>query len=196
MQLYISLLKEDSFVFVGGVLLAVVLLVGLMVGFAYRHRQIIKSKNKSLARNIDEMMMLKEELNDLRKKIHVAPSETPVDQPGEQTESRQIFEELNHTLLDGQRYLDPSLSRDDLVRLTHTDKTRLAQIIQDNTGGNLKEYINGLRLEHAVRLMKEHPEYTLDTVASESGFANRSTFFLAFRKKNGMTPSQYKNENS
>ena len=43
--------------------------------------------------------------------------------------------------------------------------------------------------------MKTHPEYTLDTVASESGFANRSTFFLAFRKKNGMTPSQYKNEN-
>jgi AraC-like DNA-binding protein len=38
--------------------------------------------------------------------------------------------------------------------------------------------------------MKEHPEYKLDYVASESGFASLSTFRRAFIKLTGQTPGQ------
>ena len=204
MILYFSLFLNSSLTFLGGTLFVVVLLLGLIACLVYRHRQAIKCKNKSLARNVDELMTLKEELTHLRKKLRAiedhaevaaSSSETSAEPACMSTESQQIFEDLNRALLDGQLYLRPALSREDLTRLAHVDKNRLPQIIQENTGGNLKDYINGLRLDHAVLLMKTYPEYTLDTVASESGFANRSTFFLAFRKKNGMTPSQYKNEN-
>lgn len=204
MQLYFSQLLSSSLPFFWGILWVVVVLLGLIAVLACHHRQAMKRKNKSLARNVDELMALKKELNFLRKKLHVTeenagvsipPIGTNAGPPDESTESQQIFDDLNHTLLDRQLYLDPTLSREDLTRLAHVDKNRLPQIIQENAGGNLKDYINGLRLDHAVVLMKTHPEYTLDTVASESGFANRSTFFLAFRKKNGMTPSQYKNGN-
>lgn len=204
MQLYFSQLLPSSLPFFWGILWVVVVLLGLIAVLACHHRQAIKRKNKSLARNVDELMALKKELNFLKKKLHATEENAEVSipligtnagPPDESTESQQIFDDLNHTLLNRQLYLDPTLSREDLTRLAHVDKNRLPQIIQENAGGNLKDYINGLRLDHAVVLMKTHPEYTLDTVASESGFANRSTFFLAFRKKNGMTPSQYKNEN-
>ena len=54
------------------------------------------------------------------------------------------------------------------------------------------DYINSLRIERAaIPLMREHPEYKYEYVASESGFASISTFRRAFVKVTGQTPSQY-----
>jgi AraC-like DNA-binding protein len=39
--------------------------------------------------------------------------------------------------------------------------------------------------------MKDHPEYTLEFVASESGFKSISTFRRAFIKLTGLNPSNY-----
>ena len=40
-------------------------------------------------------------------------------------------------------------------------------------------------------MLREHPEYTLDYVANESGFASISTFRRAFLKLTGKTPRQF-----
>ena len=53
-------------------------------------------------------------------------------------------------------------------------------------------YINKLRIERAaIPLMREHPEYKYEYIASESGFSSISTFRRAFVKVTGRTPSQY-----
>ena len=39
--------------------------------------------------------------------------------------------------------------------------------------------------------MREHPEYTLEYVARQSGFGSISTFRRAFQKFTGMSPSQF-----
>jgi AraC-like DNA-binding protein len=39
--------------------------------------------------------------------------------------------------------------------------------------------------------MQEHPEYTLEYIAAESGFSSISTFRRAFYKFTGKAPSQF-----
>ena len=75
--------------------------------------------------------------------------------------------------------------------MIYVNKNRSAEIIQESTGNGLNEYLNGLRIEHAIYLMKQFDNYTLQAIAVASGFSNMSTFHSLFKKKIGMTPSQY-----
>ena len=47
-------------------------------------------------------------------------------------------------------------------------------------------------MEHAISLMKKHPEYTLMAIAEECGINNASTFIRVFRNTYGMTPKEYR----
>lgn len=49
-----------------------------------------------------------------------------------------------------------------------------------------------LRLNHAIHLLKEHPEYTLRAIAEASGINSIPTFHSLFKNKTGMTPSEFK----
>lgn len=58
------------------------------------------------------------------------------------------------------------------------------------------DYVNSLRIEKkTLPLMEEHPEYTLERIASESGFQSISTFRRSFQKLKGVTPSEYRKIN-
>ena len=65
-------------------------------------------------------------------------------------------------------------------------------MIKENTGTNLNGYINSLRLNHAIQLLKEHPEYTLRAIAELSGINSMPTFHHLFKSGTGMTPSEFK----
>ena len=50
-----------------------------------------------------------------------------------------------------------------------------------------------LRVEYAVRSLKEHLDFSIDAVVEASGFKSRATFYRAFHKVFGMMPTQYLN---
>ena len=55
------------------------------------------------------------------------------------------------------------------------------------------DYVNALRIEKmSIPLLVEHPEYTLDYIAKQSGFNSLSTFRRAFRKQTGTTPGNFR----
>lgn len=90
-------------------------------------------------------------------------------------------------------YLDPKFSRHDLCMLSGTNRTRLNVILMQCTGVSSTAYINNLRLEHAVELIREHPEYIISHIAEECGLPNASTFHRLFRERYDMTPNEYRN---
>lgn len=106
--------------------------------------------------------------------------------------SKNVYETLNGLVVTQQLYLNPDLSRDDLAYLIHLNKNHFAQMLQHNSGFKLSDYLNNLRIEHAILLLKENPDHTIEATANDSGFNNMSTFYSLFKKKTGMTPFKYK----
>ena len=58
-------------------------------------------------------------------------------------------------------------------------------------------FVNRCRVDEAKRLLLDvkNAQVTIETIAQMSGFQNKSTFNLAFKKETGETPSQFKLKN-
>lgn len=67
----------------------------------------------------------------------------------------------------------------------------LAKMYKKKTGQNLKDYINGYRLQQAKRLLNNQ-DMKVSDVASEVGFDNFSYFSTLFKKEYDMTPNEYR----
>jgi len=100
--------------------------------------------------------------------------------------------ELEHTIEQQQLYLNKTLTLADLAQAVGSNRTYVSAYLMQVKGLTFYDYINQLRIEKkSIPLMQEHPEYTLEHMAHESGFNSVSTFRRAFVKYTGKTPSAY-----
>ena len=89
-------------------------------------------------------------------------------------------------------YLNKDLTLGDLANALKTNRTYMGKYLNTVCEQPFYDFINQLRIEQkSIPLMQEHPEYTLEYIATESGFSSISTFRRAFYKFTGKTPSQY-----
>ena len=86
----------------------------------------------------------------------------------------------------------PNFRRDDLMNLGNINKNDLPRILRKYAkADNVSTYLNRLRVEYAVKQMKSKPFLSFYAIAKEASFNSHSTFYRAFYKVYGMTPSQY-----
>ena len=161
---------------------------------------VIRNKNKALVKRINEQFSMQEEMD--RSQLGVEKDlsfpETVEDESGDNEEqdkqmNKMIFEKLDYIIKRDKMYLSPDLSREELTRIVRMNNTRFAKMIKENTDTNLNGYINNLRLNYAIHLMKEQPDYTLRAIAESSGINSMPTFHQLFKGRTGMTPSEFKN---
>ena len=108
-------------------------------------------------------------------------------------EDRRLFVEMDMQVTRDQLFLKPGLGRDDLMRLIGVDKNRFGKMMSKySDASNTSVYINTKRVEFGARLLVEHPEYTIATIAIECGMSNTVTFNRTFKEVYNMTPSEYK----
>ena len=89
-------------------------------------------------------------------------------------------------------YLKKDLVLADLASAMGTNRTYVSNYLSQVRGQTFYDYINQMRIEKvSMPLLREHPEYTLEYIASESGFASISTFRRVFLKLMGQTPRQF-----
>jgi AraC-like DNA-binding protein len=69
----------------------------------------------------------------------------------------------------------------------------LSFIINNHFGQRFTDFLNKYRIEFITKkLNREYlSNYTMEAIASEAGFASKSTFNLAFKKYHHSTPSEY-----
>lgn len=72
-------------------------------------------------------------------------------------------------------------------------ESQLKHRIQEITGKNVIAYVSQLRMEKAMRLLKEHPDMLIGEVAEKCGFVDVAYFSRVFRHHYGMTPTQARN---
>ncbi len=88
-------------------------------------------------------------------------------------------------------YLNPKLKLTDVARLVGTNRTYLSAYFNKTAGSTFYDYVNGLRLDHAEKLLVETND-TLVVIAEESGFNSLSTFRRSFEARHHCSPAQYR----
>lgn len=100
---------------------------------------------------------------------------------------RRLFE-------DEQIYLNPTLKVSDLAMELATNRTYISNQINREMGMTFYDYVNGMRVEHAKRLIRDSEE-NLKEIALSSGFSSASAFTRVFQREVGMTPTEYRQAN-
>lgn len=166
---------------------AIVLILVFAIWRIWRHHLIIKEKNRIQTRTIEELLESKAELE--KEKADALASEIS-ENPGAQDESSD-FDRICQLLHKDNLFLDPELSRDDIIRMARVPKNKFAQIFKENTGMSFTEYVNGKRMEYAASLLKDNPHFTIEAVAKEVGLSS-AQFYKLFQKRFGITPSAFR----
>jgi AraC-like DNA-binding protein/putative methionine-R-sulfoxide reductase with GAF domain len=110
------------------------------------------------------------------------------------TNDNAYYKELCYLLENEKIYRDPDLSLSRIAKKLDISSTYLSQLVNTLSGANLSDFINVYRVKDAQRLLT-HPNYISYSILSiglESGFNSKSTFYAAFKKHAGMTPSAYR----
>lgn len=102
-------------------------------------------------------------------------------------------EKIVNYLKQSQAYRRSDLSLAILSKETGIPQKVLSRSINSYLKQNFFELINEMRIEEAKRclLSPETSAYKIDSIYEKCGFRSRSTFFLAFKKAEGMTPAQW-----
>lgn len=86
------------------------------------------------------------------------------------------------------------LSVNDIARKLNERPRAVSAAINACRGTNFKTYINEFRVEESKRLINEDKSNnrTIDAIASEAGFTNRSSFYRVFKRSQGVSPTDYR----
>lgn len=150
-------------------------------------------RNRIAALRIDELLAQKEEL----RKAY-AGMKAEEDKAGEaekeaiEETNRLRFMQMEALLISDRLFLNPNITREDLMKITGLSKNRFSAFLLEQANDNLSGYLNRLRVEYSVSLLKEKDKFTIDAIASMSGFNSRSAYYTAFNKIFHLSPAQYR----
>lgn len=111
---------------------------------------------------------------------------------GYATRDKELFEHIHQRIINEQLFLDPDFSREHIIRLGLINKNKVALLFRQFAHTNFNGYINALRLEYALAMMREQPDVPIKAIAYDAGFNSIRTFYRAFEKAYGKTPAEYK----
>jgi AraC-like DNA-binding protein len=106
--------------------------------------------------------------------------------------ARSYMQKLDDIVEKGKYYLELELTLNNLAEVSGIPSRYLSQIINQYKQMSFYDYINGLRIEHACKLLTEDSKKTILEILYESGFNSKTSFNTSFKKHTGLTPSQFK----
>ena len=108
-------------------------------------------------------------------------------------ERKQVYRARLEAHMRKQPFLRKGYGIKDLSAETDIPAHHLSALINQEYEMNFSDFLNRYRVEY-VKARMGQPEWrqlTLEGLALEAGFSNRTTFFRAFTKLTGCTPSEY-----
>ena len=150
----------------------IAILLAILLWEKHLHLRRTRERNQIAARQIEELLAQKEELRKAYRRQPLHPEDA---------------------LLTDLPFLNPDFNREDLMKITALSKNRLNPFLREYAGADgFSDYINRLRVEHSISMLKDNRMYSIDAIATASGFKSRNTYYVAFNKLLGMTPVQYR----
>lgn len=105
---------------------------------------------------------------------------------------REIAEQLKARMATNKDFLDSELSLKGLSERIAVSPHHLSQAINQVIGMNFYDAVNDYRLAEFKQQIDTNKGMTILQAAIESGFKSKTSFYQFFRKREGMTPSEWK----
>ena len=102
----------------------------------------------------------------------------------------ELLERIMKLVNDEKLFLYPNLKVSDLAKQLNSNRNYIYHAINVEMGMSFSDYINGLRVDYASRLLEERPELSINDVMTKSGFTSSSAFYRNFKKFKGITPTE------
>ncbi len=82
----------------------------------------------------------------------------------------------------------------DLTKMLNTNRTYTSRLLNEVFQTNFADLINKYRIKKSDELLRSDArnEYSMEDIASMSGFSSLSSFYRSFKKEKGMTPGDFK----
>lgn len=105
-----------------------------------------------------------------------------------QPESMELTHRLVHYIME---HFQEPLTLEAVARELHVNKYYLSHIFSDRLHMNFREYLNRIRLEYAMQLIRSTKQ-SLTGIWQEAGFNSQRSFNRIFRETTGTTPLAYR----
>lgn len=93
-----------------------------------------------------------------------------------------------------QRNYQKNLTQEFLSCLFYMNRSYLSTLFKNKTGKKFVDYLNDIRIEKAKELLRQS-DRKMYQIAKSVGYDNVKYFFRIFKKKEGVTPEQYREGN-
>lgn len=105
---------------------------------------------------------------------------------------QELTEKLVQLMSEEALFKNPNLTLPQLAKKVQVSVPQLSQFLNDNLKKSFAQYINGLRIEEAKRLLVSDSHLTMENVAELAGYNSQSTFYNAFKQIESCTPASYR----
>ncbi len=99
-----------------------------------------------------------------------------------------LIDGVKRLVEDERMYLIPDLSVSDLAVRLGTNRQYVYDALRQNMDISFTEYVNKLRVDHSVELLKSSPEKKIQEIAELCGFSSQAAFYRNFKRFTGTTP--------
>ena len=171
----------------------IVLLFIIAAAFSFyyrRQRQIISEKNRALVRMINgtPLVVPTDETEETEAPDEVSDS----NDPEESETSSALFDTIDTTIRTEHLYTNASLQRQDVCTRFCITRHTLNNLLAQHAGSSsFPQYINNIRMEEALPLLRDDPSMTIAAIAAAVGFTP-ANFREQFKRQYGVTPQEYR----
>jgi len=95
-------------------------------------------------------------------------------------------------------YLDPSLTLYSLAKQLNLPSKELSILINHTMGLHFFDFVNEYRINYSKKILtdKEQKDLTILEILYDAGFNSKSSFNTEFKKRTGITPTEYRKKHS
>jgi len=171
----------------------------IALGILLYYTRQIEKKNRSLTRQIMELIKQQKLLDDeLQEKISSVPTEDKEDKKEEiqdgfcpETRKDKLCVAIHDILVKDKAYRNPVLTRDYVIERLGTNKELFVDAFYSCFRTTFSDYINILRLKDATTLL-EKSDLSIEAISEKIGFGTIRTFQRQFQAKYSMTPKDFR----
>ena len=108
------------------------------------------------------------------------------------TDSSVLFQEIHDLVAQEKLYLDYDLKLNTVAEKLDKSIHHISQAINQSSGKNFPDFINGFRIEAAKKKLLEPKPDTIYAISLDVGFNSKAAFYTAFKKATSHTPTAFK----